>query len=66
MGEGLIPGKEYLASLDDGTGRKRVVIAVQIPASFDPKKVPPPYGKDKPLPPCRGKYGSAPGGKAIV
>ncbi|CAD5374346.1 D-(-)-3-hydroxybutyrate oligomer hydrolase [Rubrivivax sp. A210] len=35
LGEGLIPGKEYLASLDDGTGRKRVVVAVQIPTSFD-------------------------------
>lgn len=34
-GEGLVPGKEYLASLDDGSGRKRVVVAVQIPASFD-------------------------------
>ncbi|MBL8330773.1 MAG: hydrogenase [Rubrivivax sp.] len=35
LGEGLIPGKEYLASLDDGTGRKRVVIAIQIPNNFD-------------------------------
>ncbi len=34
--EGLIPGREYMASLDDGSGRKRVVIAVQIPDSFDP------------------------------
>ena len=34
-GEGLIPGKEYLATLDDGSGRKNVVIAVQIPTSFD-------------------------------
>ena len=33
--EGLIPGTEYLASLDDGSGRKRVVMAVQIPDSFD-------------------------------
>lgn len=33
--EGLIPGREYLASLDDGTGNKRVVMAVQIPDSFD-------------------------------
>ena len=33
--EGLIPGREYIASLDDGTGRKRVVIAVQVPDSFD-------------------------------
>jgi hydroxybutyrate-dimer hydrolase len=33
--EGLIPGREYLASLDDGSGRKRVVMAVQVPDSFD-------------------------------
>lgn len=35
QGEGLIPGKEYVASIDDGSGQKRVVVAVQIPASFD-------------------------------
>ncbi|MDO8455761.1 MAG: 3-hydroxybutyrate oligomer hydrolase family protein [Burkholderiaceae bacterium] len=35
LGEGLIPGVEYLARLDDGTGRKNVTVAVQIPASFD-------------------------------
>ena len=34
--EGLIPGREYVATLDDGSGRKRVVIAVQVPDSFDP------------------------------
>ncbi|QHI97438.1 hydrogenase [Xylophilus rhododendri] len=33
--EGLIPGREYLAVLDDGTGRKRVPVAVQIPDSFN-------------------------------
>lgn len=33
--EGLIPGREYIGALDDGTGRKRVVIAVQIPDSFN-------------------------------
>src|SRR5688500_11702915 len=33
-GEGLIPGREYVASLDDGSGRKRVVMAVQVPDSF--------------------------------
>lgn len=33
--EGLIPGREYIASLDDGSGRKRVTIAVQLPDSFD-------------------------------
>ncbi|MBL0299662.1 MAG: hydrogenase [Betaproteobacteria bacterium] len=35
LGEGLIPGKEYIASIDDGSGKKKVVVAVQIPASFD-------------------------------
>ena len=34
-GEGLIPGQEFMAALDDGTGRKRVAIAVQIPDSFN-------------------------------
>ena len=34
--EGKIPGKEYLAYADDGTGKKNVGIMVQIPASFDP------------------------------
>ena len=33
--EGLIPGQEFMAVLDDGTGRKRVAIAVQIPDSFN-------------------------------
>jgi hydroxybutyrate-dimer hydrolase len=33
--EGLIPGREYIATLDDGSGRKRVVIAVQVPDSFN-------------------------------
>src|SRR5690606_25009974 len=35
-GEGLIPGREYVAVLDDGTGRKQTVIAVQVPDSFNP------------------------------
>lgn len=35
VNEGLIPGREYIGSLDDGTGRKRVTIAVQIPDSFN-------------------------------
>ena len=34
--EGLIPGREYVATLDDGSGRKQTVIAVQIPDSFNP------------------------------
>jgi hydroxybutyrate-dimer hydrolase len=33
--EGLIPGREYIAVLDDGSGKKRVPIVVQIPDSFD-------------------------------
>lgn len=33
-GEGLIPGREHLAVLDDGSGRKQTVIAVQVPDSF--------------------------------
>ena len=33
-GEGLIPGRELIATLDDGSGRKRTVIAVLIPDSF--------------------------------
>jgi hydroxybutyrate-dimer hydrolase len=34
-GEGLIPGREYIATLDDGSGRKQTVMAVQVPDSFD-------------------------------
>ena len=34
--EGLIPGREFVATLDDGSGRKQVVIAVQVPDSFNP------------------------------
>lgn len=33
---GLIPGREYVATLDDGSGRKKVTMAVQIPDSFNP------------------------------
>lgn len=35
LGEGLVPGIEYVGVLDDGSGRKRVTMAVQIPDSFD-------------------------------
>ncbi|MEX8195264.1 3-hydroxybutyrate oligomer hydrolase family protein [Comamonas guangdongensis] len=35
-GEGLIPGRESVAVLDDGTGRKQTVIAVLVPDSFNP------------------------------
>jgi hydroxybutyrate-dimer hydrolase len=34
--EGMVPGREYIALLDDGTGFKHVVMAVQIPDSFNP------------------------------
>ena len=34
-GEGLVPGLEYVGVLDDGSGRKRVTMAVQVPDSFD-------------------------------
>lgn len=33
--EGMIPGREYVAALDDGSGRKKTVIAVQVPDSFN-------------------------------
>ena len=36
LGEGLVPGKEYSASVDDGSGTKRVAMVVQIPSRFDP------------------------------
>lgn len=35
-GQGLIPGREYIGVIDDGSGNKRSVVAVQIPASFNP------------------------------
>lgn len=34
-GEGLIPGREYLAVYDEGSGRQQVVMAVQVPDSFN-------------------------------
>jgi len=36
--EGKIPGWEYLAYADDGTGRKNVTLMVQVPDRFDPKQ----------------------------
>lgn len=36
--EGLIPGSEYLAVLDDGSGRKQTVMAVLVPDSFNASK----------------------------
>lgn len=35
-GEGKIPGTEYIAYSDDGTGRQNVTMLVQVPASFNP------------------------------
>ncbi|HET9025216.1 MAG TPA: 3-hydroxybutyrate oligomer hydrolase family protein [Burkholderiaceae bacterium] len=35
LGEGKIPGREYLAYVDDGSGRKNVTVMVQIPNNFD-------------------------------
>ncbi len=34
-GAGKIPGKEYLAFSDDGSGRRNVTLLVQVPDSFD-------------------------------
>ncbi len=34
-GEGLIPGREYTAVLDDAAGKKRVTLIVQVPDSFN-------------------------------
>ena len=36
--EGRIAGTEVLAFSDDGTGRQNVVLMVQVPAHFDPKR----------------------------
>ena len=35
-GEGLIPGREYVAVLDDAIGKKKVTVIVQVPDSFNP------------------------------
>ena len=36
--EGLIPGWEYVAYADDGSGRKNVTLMVQVPDTFDPSR----------------------------
>lgn len=36
--EGKVPGTEYIAYADDGTGRQNVTLMVQVPASFNPQK----------------------------
>ncbi len=38
LGEGKIPGWEYIAYSDDGSGRKNVTLMVQVPDSFDVKR----------------------------
>lgn len=35
-GEGRVAGKEYIATFDNGSGRKNVTAMVQIPTTFDP------------------------------
>ncbi|MDP2370798.1 MAG: 3-hydroxybutyrate oligomer hydrolase family protein [Rhodoferax sp.] len=35
LGEGLVPGLEYVGVLDDGSGKKNVTMAIQIPDNFD-------------------------------
>ena len=37
-GSGKIPGKEFIAYVDDGSGRQNVVLMVQIPDTFNPAK----------------------------
>ena len=36
-GEGKIAGSEYIAFIDDGSGRQNVTLMAQVPDSFDPK-----------------------------
>ena len=36
LGEGKVAGREYIAWLDDGTGRENVTLMVQVPDSFNP------------------------------
>lgn len=38
LGEGKVPGNEYLAYADDGTGKLNVTMMVQIPTSFNAAK----------------------------
>ena len=55
LGEGLVPGIEYLARLDPGTGQKNVGVVVQIPTRFDPAN---PCIVAGPSSGSRGVYGS--------
>ncbi|WP_374674731.1 D-(-)-3-hydroxybutyrate oligomer hydrolase [Ideonella sp.] len=36
LGEGKVPGREYIAWDDDGSGRQNVTLMVQVPDSFNP------------------------------
>ncbi|MBC7954670.1 MAG: D-(-)-3-hydroxybutyrate oligomer hydrolase [Cytophagales bacterium] len=37
-GEGLVAGTEYTAFSDDGSGQQNVVLMVQVPANFNPRR----------------------------
>jgi hydroxybutyrate-dimer hydrolase len=55
LGEGKIAGKEILAYADDGSGKKNVVLMVQIPSSFDQAR---PCLVTAPSSGSRGVYGA--------
>lgn len=55
LGEGLIPGVEYLGYVDVPGGNRRVTTAVQVPASFDTSK---PCIVAAPSSGSRGVYGA--------
>ena len=55
-GEGKIPGVEYLAYADDGSGRENVTLMVQVPDTFDPQ--PHPYSMTATSSGSRGVYGA--------
>ncbi|MFO1415676.1 MAG: 3-hydroxybutyrate oligomer hydrolase family protein [Burkholderiales bacterium] len=55
LGEGKIAGREILAYVDDGSGRKNVTVMVQIPASFNPQR---PCIVAAPSSGSRGVYGA--------
>ncbi len=37
-GEGMVAGTEYIAFSDDGSGQQNVVLMVQVPSTFNPKR----------------------------
>jgi len=53
--EGKIPGREFIAFADDGTGRKNVAMMVQIPDTFNPNAA---CIVTAPSPGSRGMYGA--------